>query len=326
VQLRRRKLLQFTAAAASVAMLPRIAAADDRYPTHPVRFIVGAPPGGALDLAARLVGAFLSQRFGQSFVIENRPGAGSNLATEMVVRAAPDGYTLLLVGLAAAVNATLYDNLPFNFIRDIAPVAPISREPNFLVVHPSFPARSVPEFIAYAKANPHQITMASSGNGTSVHVAGELFMMMTGVDLIHVPYRGGAPALTDLIAGQVQVMFAIASSSVGYIRAGKLVALAVTTAARSPALPDVPALAEFVPGYEASTWLGLGVPKGTPAGIIGLLNKQVNAAAADPVIKGRLAGLGSTTVSGSSADFAAHIAEETEKWGKVIRFAGLKAE
>jgi len=327
VQLRRRRLLQLAAAAAAEPALPRFAAAaGDRYPSRPVRWIVGAPPGGALDLAARLVGGFLSRRLGAPFVIENRPGGGSNLATDMVVRAAPDGYTLLLVGLAAAVNATLYDNLPFNFIRDIAPVAPISREPNFMVVQPSFPAKTVPEFIAYAKANPGKITMASSGNGTSVHVAGELFKMMTGVDLIHVPYRGGAPALTDLMAGQVQVMFAIASSSVEYIRAGKLRALAVTTAARSPALPEVPALAEFMPGYEASTWLGLGVPKGTPAAIVDLLNKEVNAATADSTIKQRLADLGSTAASGSPDDFAAHIAEETEKWGKVIRFAGLKAE
>jgi tripartite-type tricarboxylate transporter receptor subunit TctC len=321
----RRQFLHLAAAAAALPAASQIARTET-YPDRPVHWIVGAPPGGALDFAARLLSQRLSQRFGQTFVVENRTGSGGNIATELVLRAPPDGYTLLLVALTAAVNATLYDNLPFNFIRDIAPVAPISREPNVMVVHPSVPAKSVPEFIAYAKANPGKITMASSGNGTSVHIAGELFKMMTGVNLIHVPYRGGAPALTDLIAGQVQVMFAIASSSIEYVRMGKLRALAVTTTARSPALPEVPAMSEFVPGYEASTWLGVGVRKNTPAEIINTLNREVNAGTADPKIKERFADLGSTVVAGSPSDFAQQIADETEKWAKVIRAANIKPE
>jgi tripartite-type tricarboxylate transporter receptor subunit TctC len=321
----RRQFLHLAAGAAALPAASQIARTAT-YPERPVHWIVGAPPGGALDFAARLLSQWLSQRLGQSFVVENRTGSGGNLATEMVLRAPPDGYTLLLVGLAAAVNATLYDNLPFNFIRDIAPVAPISREPNVMVVHPAVPAKSVPEFIAYAKANPGKITMASSGNGTSVHIAGELFKMMTGVNLIHVPYRGGAPALTDLIGGQVQVMFAIASSSIEYIRAGKLRALAVTTTARSLALPEVPAMSEFVPGYEASTWLGVGVRKNTPTEIINTLNREVNAGISDPKIKERFADLGSTVVAGSPSDFAEQIVDETEKWAKVIRAANIKPE
>jgi tripartite-type tricarboxylate transporter receptor subunit TctC len=321
----RRQFLHLAAAAAALPAASQIARAET-YPDRPVHWIVGAPPGGALDFAARLLSQWLSQRLGQTFVVENRTGNGSNLATEMVLRAPPDGYTLLLVGLAAAVNATLYDNLPFNFIRDIAPVAPISREPNVMVVHPAVPAKSVPEFIAYAKANPGKINMASSGNGTSVHIAGELFKIMTGVNLIHVPYRGGAPALTDLIGGQVQVMFAIASSSIEYVRIGKLRALAVTTTARSPALPEVPAMSEFVPGYEASTWLGVGVPKNTPAAIINTLNREVNAGISDPEIKERFAALGSTVVAGSPSDFGQQIADETEKWAKVIRAANIRPE
>jgi tripartite-type tricarboxylate transporter receptor subunit TctC len=321
----RRQFLHLAAAAAALPAASQIARTET-YPDRPVHWIVGAPPGGALDFAARLLSQWLSQRLGQSFVVENRTGSGGNIATEMVLRAPPDGYTLLLVGLAAAVNATLYDNLPFNFIRDIAAVAPISREPNIMAVHPAVPAKSVPEFIAYAKANPGKITMASSGNGTSVHIAGELFKMMTGVNLIHVPYRGGAPALTDLIGGQVQVMFAIASSSIAYVRMGKLRALAVTTTARSPALPEVPAMSEFVPGYEASTWLGVGVRKNTPTEIINTLNREVNAGISDPEIKERFADLGSTVVAGSPSDFAQQIADETEKWAKVIRAANIKPE
>jgi tripartite-type tricarboxylate transporter receptor subunit TctC len=291
-----------------------------------VRWIVGAPPGGGLDIVARLMGQWLSERLGQPFVIENRPGAGSNIATEAVVRAPPDGYTLLLVGSSHAVNATLYDQLNFNFIRDIAPVARISVEPNVMVVNPSVPASTVPEFIAYAKANPGKINMASSGNGTSPHMAGELFKIMTGVAVAHVPYRGGAPALADLIGGQVDVMFALVSSSIGYIRAGTLRALAVTTTTRSPALPHVPVVGDFVPGFEASTWLGVGVPKNTPAAIVETLSREINAGVADPKIKARLADLGSTVVAASPAEFAKLIADETEKWAKVIRAAHVKPE
>ena len=288
--------------------------------------IVGFAAGGAPDILARLMGQWLSERLGQPFVIENRPGAGSNIATEAVVRAPPDGYTLLLVSPANAINATLYDKLNFNFIRDIAPVAGIIREPHVMVVNPSVPAKTVPEFIAYAKANPGKLNMASAGNGTAAHVAGELFKMMTGVDMVHVPYRGAAPALTDLLGGQVQVMFAAMPASIEYIRAGKLRALAVTTATRSEALPDIPTVGEFVPGYEASAWFGVGAPKNTPAEIIDKLNKEINAALADPKIKARLADLGGTVLPGSPADFGKLIADETEKWGKVIRAANIKPE
>jgi tripartite-type tricarboxylate transporter receptor subunit TctC len=325
MKLPRRKFLHLAAGAAALPAVSRIAKAQS-YPTRPVRWILSAPPGGALDIVARLMGQWLSERLGQPFVIENRTGGGGNIATEAVVRAPPDGYTLLMVTMVHAVNATLYDKLNFNFIRDIALVAPISREPNIMVVNPSVRAKSVPEFIAYAKANPGKVNMASSGNGTSPHLAGELFKVRTGVDVVHVPYRGGAPALTDLIGGQVQVMFAFTSSSIEYIRTGKLRALAVTTATRSDALPDLPTIGDFVPGYEASSWIGLGVPKNTPAEIVDRLNREINAGITDPKIKTRLADLGSTPFPGSSTDFGKHIADETEKWAKVIRAANIKAE
>jgi tripartite-type tricarboxylate transporter receptor subunit TctC len=325
MKLPRRTFLHLAAGAAALPAMSHIARAQ-AYPSRPVRWILSAPPGGALDIVARLMGQWLSERLGQPFVIENRTGGGGNIATEAVVRAPPDGYTLLMVTMVHAVNATLYDRLNFNFIRDIAPVAPISREPNVMVVNPSVPTKTVSEFIAYAKANPGKINMASSGNGTSPHMGGELFKAMTGVDVVHVPYRGGAPALTDLIGRQVQVMFAFISSSIEYIRAGKLRALAVTTTTRSPALPDVPVVGDFVPGYEASSWIGLGVPKNTPTEIVDKLNREINAGIADPKIRARLADLGSTVFPGSPADFGKHIADETEKWGKVIRAANLKPD
>ena len=281
MKLPRRQFLHLAAGAAALPAVSRIAWAQ-AYPTRPVRIIVGFAAGGAADIIARLIGQWLSERLGQPFVIENRPGAGSNIATEAVVRAPPDGYTLLLVGTANAINATLYDKLNFNFIRDIAPVAGIIRVPNVMVVNPSVPAKTVPEFIAYAKANPGKINMASGGIGTAAHVSGELFKMMAGVDMVHVPYRGAAPALTDLLGGQVQVMFASMPSSIEHIRAGKLRALAVTTATRSEALPDIPTVGEFVPGYEASAWYGVGAPKDTPAEIVDKLNKEINAASPIP--------------------------------------------
>jgi tripartite-type tricarboxylate transporter receptor subunit TctC len=295
------------------------------YPTKPVRWIVGYPPGGSTDILARLMGQWLSARLGQQFVIENRPGAGNNLGTEQVVRAAPDGYTLLLINPANAINTTLYEKLNFNFIRDIAPVAGFIRVPNVMEVIPSVPAKTVPEFIAYAKANPGKINLASSGTGTSVHMSGELFKMMTGVSMQHVPYRGSAPMLTDLLGGQVQVTFDNMPSSIEYIRSGKLRALAVTTTKRSDALPDTPILADFVPGYEASAWFGVGVPKGTPAEIIEKLNKELNAALADAGMKAKLADLGGMLIPGTPADFGKVVAEETEKWAKVVKFSGAKA-
>jgi len=285
------------------------------YPTRPVRLIIGYPPGGSADITARLLGQWLSERLGQPFVIESRPGASTNIATEAVARAPPDGYTLLLVAPANAINATLYEKLNFNFISDIAPVAGIIRFPNVMVVNPLVPAKTVPEFIAYAKANPGRLNMASSGNGSTIHVSGELFKMMTGVNMVHVPYRGGAPALTDMISGQVQVMFDNVPTSIEFIRAGKLRALAVTTATRSEVLPDLPTVADFVPGYEASAWYGVGVPKGTPDDIIDKLNKEINAILAEPKAKARLADLGASLLAGSSADFGKLVADETEKWG-----------
>jgi tripartite-type tricarboxylate transporter receptor subunit TctC len=269
---------------------------------------------------------WLSERLGQQFVVENRPGAGSNIATEAVVRAAPDGYTLLLVGASAAINATLYRNLGFNFIRDIAPVASVFRVPLVMEVNPAFPARTVPEFLAYAKANPGKLNMASGGNGTPAHVAGELFRMMAGINMIHVPYRGDSAAVVDLLAGQVQVMFPAMSASIEQIKAGKLRALAVTTASRSEALPQLPTVGDFVPGYEASGWYGLGVPRNTPAEIVERLNAEINAALADPGHRARLADLGATALPGSPADFGRLIAEETEKWGKVVTFSGATAD
>jgi len=296
------------------------------YPTKPVRWIVGYPAGGSTDILARLIGQWLSARLGQQFIIENRPGAGNNLGTEQVVRAAPDGYTILLVNPANAINTTLYDKLSFNFIRDVAPVAGLIRVPNVMEVNPSVPVKTVPEFIAYAKANPGKINMASSGNGTSIHMSGELFKMMTSLAMQHVPYRGSAPMLTDMLAGQVQVTFDNMPSSIEHIRTGRLRALAVTTAMRSEALPDVPIVADFVPGYEASAWFGLGAPKGTPPEIIELLNKEANAAVADPNVRARLVDMGGMMINGTPAEFGRIIAEETEKWAKVVKFSGAKAE
>jgi tripartite-type tricarboxylate transporter receptor subunit TctC len=321
----RRRFLHLAAGAAALPFAPSIARAQ-AYPSRPVRLVVGFPPGGPTDIAARPMGQWLSERLGQQFVIENRPGAGSNIGTEAVVRAPPDGYTLLLAYSSNAINATLYDRLNFNFIRDIAPVASISRETTVMVVNPSFPAKTVPEFVAYAKANSGKINFASGGNGTPPHVVGELFKMMAGVNLIHVPYRGGAPAVTDLLGGQVQVMFASPSISIEHVRAGKLRALAVTTATRSGALPDVPTVGDFLSGFEASVWLGIGAPKNTPAEIIDKLNKEINAGLAEPKIRARFADLGSTVLPGSPSDFGKLIADETEKWGKVIRAANIKAE
>ena len=325
MKLPRRQFIRLATGAVALPAIPRLASAQS-YPSRPVRLIVGFPAGGSADIVARLIGQSLSERLGQPFIIENRPGAGSNIGTETVVRAPPDGYTLLMVSAANVTNATLYDNLNFNFIRDIAPVAFMDRVANVLEVNPSVPAKTVPEFIAYAKANPGKINMASGGTGSSQHVAGELFKMMAGVDLVHVPYRGVAPALTDLLAGQVQVLFDTVPASLPHIRAGKLRALAVTTAARSEALPDVPTVGDFVPGYEASSIHGIGAPRNTPADIIDRLNKEVNAALADPKFKARIADLGGIVAVGSPADFGKIIAEETEKWAKVVKFSGAKAE
>ena len=325
MKLPRRKFLHLAAGAAALSTVTRIAWTQ-AYPTRPVRIVVPFTPGGASDITARLMGQWLSERLGQQFVIDNRPGGGTNIGTEAVVRAPADGYTLLMVGGYNAINATLYDKLNHNFIRDIAPVAGIIVVPNVMVVNPSVPAATVPEFIAYAKSKPGKTTMASAGTGTPSHVTGELFKMMAGVNLVHVPYRGGGPALTDLLSGQVQVMFATMPSSIEYIRAGKLRALAVATATRSEALPDVPTVGEFVPGYEASSWSGVGAPKATPAEIVDKLNKEINAGLADPKMKARLADLGGTVLPGPPSDFGKLIAEETEKWAKVVKFAGIKPE
>jgi tripartite-type tricarboxylate transporter receptor subunit TctC len=325
MKLPRRQFLQLAAGAAGLAVSSRVAWAQP-YPAQPVRIVVGLAAGGSNDIIARLMGQWLSERLGQQFVIDNRPGAGGNIATEAVVRAPSDGYTLLLVGSANAINATLYDKLKFNFLRDIAPAASIARQPFVMLVNPSFPAKTVPEFIAYAKTNPGKITMASAGIGSAPHLAGELFKMMARLDMVHVPYRGAAPALTDLLGGQVQLYFAGVASSIQYIRAGTLRALAVTDATRSEVLPDVPVMGEFLPGYETSVWFGLGAPKNTPAEIIDKLNKEINAGLADPNVKARLADLGNTVLPGSAADFGRFIAEETEKWGKVIRAADIKPQ
>jgi tripartite-type tricarboxylate transporter receptor subunit TctC len=325
MKLPRRKFLRLAAGAAALPAVSRLAWAQ-AYPSRPVRIVVGLAPGGTNDITARLMGQWLSERLGQQFVIENRPGAGTNIATEMVVRAPADGYTLLLVGAAQAVNATLYEKLNFNFIRDIAPVASLVRLPLVMVVNPSLPTKTGPEFVAYAKANPGRISMASAGNGSAPHVAGELFKMMAGIDMVHVPYRGGGPAVTDLIAGQVQVLFAGAPESIEHIRAGRLRPLAVTDTTRLEALPDIPTVADFVPGYEASVLFGVGAPRNTPTEIVERLNKEINAGLADPKIKERFAVLGGTPLAGSPADFGKLIAEETEKWGKVIKFAGIKPE
>jgi tripartite-type tricarboxylate transporter receptor subunit TctC len=325
MKLPRRQFLHRAAGAAALSAVPAIAWAQ-AYPSRPVRMIIGIVPGSGPDIVGRLVGQWLSERLGQPFVIENRPGAGTNIAAEAVVRSPADGYTLLLAATSNAINATLYDKLSFNFIRDIAPVASISRETFALEVNPSFPAKTVPEFIAHAKANPGKLSMASAGSGTGPHMAGELFKMMAGVDLVHVPYRGSAAALTDLIGGQVDVTFGPLSSSIQYLRAGKLRALAVSSASRSDALPDIPTVGDFVPGYEATGWFGIGVPRGTPAEIIDKLNAQINAALADPKIKARLADFGGTPLPGSPVQFGKLIVDETEKWATVVKFAGVKAE
>jgi tripartite-type tricarboxylate transporter receptor subunit TctC len=325
MKLPRRQFLHLAVGAVALPTVSRVARAQ-AYPTRPVRFVAAFAAGGGSDILSRLMGQSLSERLGQPFVIENRPGAAGNIGTEAVVRAPPDGYTLLLVGAWNAINATLYDKLNFNFIRDIAPVAGISQEPNAIVVHPLVPAKTVPEFIAYANANPGKVNMASGGNGAPSHVSGELFKMLAGVSLVHVPYRGAGPALVDLLGGQVQVMFAPMTVSIEYIRAGKLRPLAVTTAIRSEALPDIPTVSEFVPGYEASQWYGVGVPKNTPAEVVNKLNREISAALADSKMKARLADLGSKPLAGSPAEFGKFIADETEKWGKVVRFANIKAE
>jgi tripartite-type tricarboxylate transporter receptor subunit TctC len=325
MKLPRRQFLHLAAGAAALPAVSRFAGAQ-AYPSRPVRWIVGVAPGGTLDILARLMGQRLMEQLGQQFVIENRPGGGTNIATEAVVRAPADGYTLLLVAPPNAINATLYEKLNFNFIRDIAPVASIGRVPLVMVVNPSVPAKTVPEFIAFAKANPGKISMASGGNGTTPHVAGELFKMMAGVDLIHVPYRGNGPAITDLLGGQVQVLFAGAPESIEHIRAGRLRPLAVTDTTRLEVLSDIPTVGEYVPGYEAISFTGVGVPKNVPAEIVDKLNREINAALADPTIKARLADLGSTPFANSPADFARFMIDETEKWGKVIRAANIKAE
>jgi tripartite-type tricarboxylate transporter receptor subunit TctC len=323
--LHRRHFLQLAASAATWPILPRIAAAQT-YPARPVGIIAATAPGGAPDIVARLLAPWLSERFGQQFVVENRPGGGNNIGTEAVVRAPPDGYALLLVESSAAINATLYDKLNFVFLRDIAPVAGIIRFPYVMVINPSVPAKTVPEFISYAKANPGKINMGSPGIGVGPHVAGELFKMMAGVDMVHVPYRGGAPVMTDLLGGQVQVLFGTTSLTLEQIRAGKLRALAVTTMARWEGLPDLPTMNEFVPGYEASAALGIGAPSNTPAEIIDKLNKEIDAGLADSRMRARLADLGGTVLTGSPAHFGKLIADETEKWGKVIRAANIKPE
>jgi tripartite-type tricarboxylate transporter receptor subunit TctC len=325
VKLPRRTFLHLAAGAAALPVVSRIARAQ-AYPTKPVRIIVPIAAGGNNDIVARRIGQWLSERLGQPFVVENRPGAAGTIGTEAVVKAPGDGYTLLLVGATNATSATLYDKLSYNFIRDIAPVGAISREPQIMLVNPSVPAKTVPEFIAYARANPSKISMASSGIGSITHLIGELFKMMAGVDMVHVPYRGTAPALNDLLGGQVQVTFGSVPSSIEHVRGGKLRALAMTTATRSEVLPDIPTMGDFLPGYEASNWLGIAAPRTTRVEIVDMLNKEINAALADPTIKARFAELGGTVLPGSPAEFGKLIAAETEKWGKVIRTANIKPE
>ena len=321
----RRRFLHLVAGAAVLSALPRIASAQT-YPSRPVRIIVGAPAGGPQDILARLMGQWLSERLGQPFLVENRPGAGSNIGAEMVVRSPPDGYTVHLSASPNAINATLYDNLKFNFVQDIAPIGGIIRVPNVMEVNPSVPATTVPEFIAYAKINPGKINMGSGGNGTPAHVSGELFKIITGLNMVHVPYRGSSPMLTDLLGGQVQVGFEPMPGTIEHIRAGKLRPLAVTTAIRSDPLPNIPTVGEFLPGYEASAFFGIGAPKGTPTEIVDRLNKEINAALADPKIRNRLADLGGMILGGSPNDFGKLIAEETEKWSKVVKFSGARPE
>jgi tripartite-type tricarboxylate transporter receptor subunit TctC len=314
--------------AAGAALLPAVSrtAKAQSYPARPVRLIIGYTPGGSADLTARLMGQWLSERLGQSFVIENRPGGGTNIATEAALRAAPDGYSLLLVAPANAINATLYSKLNFNFLQEMTPIAGIIRFPNVVVVNPEVPVKTIPELIAYAKANPGKLNMASSGNGSTIHMSGELFKMLTGIEMLHVPYRGGAPALTDLLSGQVQVMFDNIPTCAEHVKSGKLRGLAVTSTARSEVLPDLPTVADFLPGYEASAWYGLAAPKGTPPEIVETLNKVVNAILADSAAKARFGELGAILLPGSAADFGKLVADETEKWGKVVKFAGAKVD
>jgi tripartite-type tricarboxylate transporter receptor subunit TctC len=321
----RRRLLYLAACGAALSASSRITQAQS-YPSRPVRMIVGLAAGGGQDIVARLMGQWLSERLGRQFIIENRPGASGNLALEAVANAPADGYTLALLGVNNAINASLTNKPGFEFLRDIAPVGAIMRVPLVMLVNPSFPATTVPQFIAYAKANPRKINMGSGGVGTSIHVSGELFKMMTGIDMLHVPYRGGALALNDLIGGQLQVMFDTMPESIGFIRAGTLRPLAVTTAERAPVLPDVPRVGDFVPGYEASAWYGIGAPRNTPAEIVDTLNREINVGLADPKIKARLVDLGGTVSAGSPAAFGKFIADDVEKWAKVIKFAGVKAE
>jgi tripartite-type tricarboxylate transporter receptor subunit TctC len=325
MKLFRRQFLQLGAGALAAPAFPRCASALD-YPTHPARIVAGFAAGGGVDITARLIGQWLGDHFGQNFIVENRTGAGGNIGTEAVVNAAPDGYTLLLATVPNAVNASLYDNLKFNFVRDIAPDAGVIRVPMVVLVNPAVPAQTLAEFISYAKANPGKVNMASAGSGSAPHMAGELFKMMTGVDMVHVPYRGQGPAMTDLLGGQVQILFAAAPGTADYIKTGKLRALAVTTAARMQELPDVPTVADFVPGYEASQWYGFAAPKNTPIEIVDKLNKEINAAISDPGMKARLAAIGGEPIPGSPAEFGRLISEETEKWGKVVRAAGIKPE
>jgi tripartite-type tricarboxylate transporter receptor subunit TctC len=325
MKLQRRQYLKLFGCVAALPFIARVARAE-AYPTHPVRIVVGFAAGGGVDVVARLMGKWLSERLGQPFTIENRPGANTNIGTEVVVRAAPDGYTLLLVNAANTISSTIYDNLNFTFIRDIAPVGAIMRVPLTVVVNPSSPARTLPEFIEYVKSNPGKINMASAGNGAPEHMSGELFNMMVGVKMLHVPYRGAAPALTDLLGGQVQVMFASMPAAIEYVRAGRLRALAVTSAARSEALPDVPTVTEFISGYEASQWYGVGAPRDISEEIVERLNREINAGLADPKLRKQFADLGGTVLGGSTLDLIKLIADDTEKWRKVAKFAGIKAE
>ena len=321
----RRQFLHLAAGAVALPFAPYVARAQ-AYPTRPVRIVVGYAPAGATDILARLLGQWLTERLGQQFVIENRPGAANNIATEAVARAPADGYTLLLVNPANAINTTLYEKLNFSFLHDITPVAGLIRVPNVMEVNPGVPAKTVPEFIAYAKANPGKVNFGSGGSGTSVHMSGELFKMLAGISMVHVPYRGAAPAVTDLIAGQVQVVFDNLPGSIEYIRAGKLRALAVTTTVRSMSLPDVPVLADFVPGFEASAWFGIGAPRGTPEDAVARLNHEINAGLADARLKARLEDMGGMLIAGSPAEFGKLVTDETEKWAKVVKFANVKPE
>ncbi len=325
MKFQRRQFLRLALGAAALSPASRIANAQ-AYPSRPVRLVIGYTPGGSADLTARLMGQWLSERLGQSFVIENRPGGGTNIATESVVRAAPDGYTLLLAAPANAINATLYDKLNFDFLRDTEPVAGLIRFPNVVVVHPSLPIKSIPELIAYAKANPGKLNMASSGNGSTIHMSGELFKMLTGINMVHVPYRGGAPALTDLLAGQVHVMFDNIPTCAEHVKSGKLRGLAVTSTTRSEVLPDLPTVADFLPGYEASAWYGISAPKNTPPEVIEKLNKTINEILADPKAKARFTELGAFLLPGSPTDFWKLLTNETEKWGKVVKFSGARVD